>query len=417
MKFDTVIIGGGLAGLTAGISLAKKGLKTAIVSTGYSALHFSSGSMELLSYDEAHQAIDRPLEAIVSLQDPHPYGRLGAETIGTLLPEARGVLSEAGIEISGSDERPHHRLTPIGIVKPAWLMMKGYVTMEALDALAHRRVAIVNVAGFLDFFPRFIASALDRKGFKCSLHTVETDDLRTVRTSTSEMRAPNVARVLHGKTIETLARAINAAIAPSDADAVLFPAVVGYDSPEDADRLARLVEKPLYYVATVGASVPGLRAQMQLVRHFRRLGGTYLQGDSAVSAHYAGSRLEGLTTRNFSDDTIEAGSFVFAAGSFFSHGLKALPDGIVEPVLGLDVDSPSDRAEWFDKDMMAPQRYMKFGVAVDHSFRALRSGQPVDNVYVAGAALAGADSLREGSGAGIAMLTALNAAHNIIKNR
>ena len=49
MKFNTVIIGGGLCGLTCGIALQKAGRSTAIISTGQNALHFFSGSFESLT--------------------------------------------------------------------------------------------------------------------------------------------------------------------------------------------------------------------------------------------------------------------------------------------------------------------------------------------------------------------------------
>ena len=73
MKFDTVIIGGGLSGLACGIRLQKKGVKCAIISAGQSALHFSSGSFELLNRLPDGTAVENPVEAVAKLEASHPY--------------------------------------------------------------------------------------------------------------------------------------------------------------------------------------------------------------------------------------------------------------------------------------------------------------------------------------------------------
>ena len=67
--------------MACGIRLAEAGRSCAIVSQGQSALHFSSGSFDLLGRLPDGQAVTDPLAGIAALEesDPqHPYALIGA---------------------------------------------------------------------------------------------------------------------------------------------------------------------------------------------------------------------------------------------------------------------------------------------------------------------------------------------------
>ena len=100
MKFDTVIIGGGLSGLMCGIKLSEKGKKCAIVSSGQSALHFFSGSFDLLNATPEENIVLHPLDSIsrlVKLNPRHPYSKIGPDLCASLAKEAYSFLEKVTV--------------------------------------------------------------------------------------------------------------------------------------------------------------------------------------------------------------------------------------------------------------------------------------------------------------------------------
>ena len=164
MRSDSIIIGGGLSGLTAAIVLAEAGQKVTVVSAGQSSLHFGSGSFGLLGYNIEGQEVSNPLEAISSLSENHPYNKVGAENISVLAKEAKALLNRSGISTTGSEKANHYRLSPIGLAMPAWLSLEDMETLTSANELKDKKVTLVNVVGFLDLPHHYALDNLTKAG-------------------------------------------------------------------------------------------------------------------------------------------------------------------------------------------------------------------------------------------------------------
>lgn len=419
MRFDTVIIGGGLAGLMCGISLSKQGERCAIISLGHSALHFSSGSLELLGTLPDGRAVASPADALETLRQiapEHPYSRFSRERFLALAAEGATLMQEAGVDLYGTAEQNHYRLTPVGAMKPAWLTFEGYVHSPSAEALPWKSVALFNAEGFLDFYTQFLKDEMQRMGTKCTTHTFNFAELEQIRENPTEMRSANIARIFDTReTLDKLTSIIVGKI--GDAEAVLLPAVLGVDCKDGVEYLKRKLNREVAVVATLPPSVPGLQVQTLLRRYFQELGGVYMLGDTAVGYKSEGDRITAIYTRNHGDIPFLASNYVLTSGSFFSGGLEASNERISEPLFGVDVEYAANRGEWYDRDLFKRQAYESFGVKTDDTWHAVRQGRVVENLYVAGATLSGFNAVKEGCGAGVAILTALDVATQIISKQ
>ena len=329
MRFDTVIIGGGLAGLTAGISLQEAGQKVAIVSAGQNAMHFFSGSFEEAA----------PVRERVS-----------------------ALFAAAGVRTNAIDGL---QLMPMGKFQPVSLTLED-VTVFPEEHIAEKAL-IVNFTGFHDFYCTFLAETLEKAGTACRIRFVRLPEMEHLRTSPSEMRSVNIARVLD----EYWEKAVSdIRILLGDEDLIILPQVFGLKDASVLDKIR-----------------------------------TALPARVAFAALHEGV-VSSITTRNLDTARLFADHFILASGGYFSKGLVATPTQVFEPLFGLDIDFPEERKDWYDADFFAQQPFMDFGVKTDASLRAVKDGEPMKNLFCIGSVLGGTRKEDYGTAAGLAIRTA-----------
>lgn len=416
MKFDNIIIGGGLAGLLAGIKLQEAGQKCAIISTGQSAMHFWSGAFDVLNRLPDGTEVQEPFEAMKSLPETHPYSVIGAEKMLGYLREAAQVLETVGCK-TVIPENLHNivRMSSMGSAKPCFMAMDSLLTTDQQSGSFCKKALVAGLDGFLDFNTEFIAMGIEENGGRCRRITIKLNALKELRKSPTEMRATNISKVLSRNTIKELVSQIREKY--DGEDLIVLPAIFKFADSADALQLGKVMDTKVRFVATMPPSVPGIEVQKGLTELFKKLGGTLFKGDTVTSGKFSGGRLESVRTANISDVDIKADNFILASGSFFSNGLKADRFSAFEPVFNLDITSLPERTQWFDsEDFFGKQDYMGFGVSLTHGqgFKASREGKTVENLYAAGSVLGGFNPLYEGCGGGVTIGSALAIADTIL---
>ncbi len=370
MRYDTVIIGGGLAGLVAGLSLQQSGRSTAIVSMEQNALPFFSGSFESLT--EAPERLS-------------------------------SLLAGAGIRLH---YHPGVRLMPLGTFRKATL------SLEDVSLLAEPRFAekalILNVPGYIDFFTAFLAEGLERQGIQCRVSTLDLPVM--AEDGLAELSSVHLARILDSKW-EWVVRQVRLLL--QDEDAVILPQIFGLEDPSIPERIRQGIPARVVFVGTQPPSVPGIRTQLLLKRRFGELGGTYLGEEEVVDARVENGIVRSVHTRGPGGNVLEAAHFILASGSFFSKGLRSNPFRVFEPVFGLDVDASEDRNAWYNDDFASDQPYMQYGVRTDAALHPLVEGRPLQNLFAIGSVLGGTRP-EFGSGAGLAVRSAFAAVDEIL---
>ena len=160
---DVLVVGTGLAGLTAAVRLAQSGARVRVLAKGVGATHLGGGTIDVLGY--APERVDRPGEALAAFaaaHPAHPYARVGAQRVAAALDWFKAVVAGSSLApyaYTGSLDENHLLPTAIGVPKPSALVP---ITMAGGDLRTVTEVLAVGFRGLKDYHPALLADGLRR---------------------------------------------------------------------------------------------------------------------------------------------------------------------------------------------------------------------------------------------------------------
>ncbi|MHA6523344.1 glycerol-3-phosphate dehydrogenase subunit GlpB [Tessaracoccus sp. G1721] len=407
---DVVVIGAGLAGLTAALRLARAGKSVTLATKGPGGLQLSQGTVDILGYTP--ERVTAPLDAVAAVPEGHPYASIGADATAAALT---WLAAELGPDLLvGNPATNFHLPTAVGAIRPTALAQPS---MIAGDAVGGKTYAVVGVRQLKDFSAELIAGNLARStapdGGALAAHAAWID--LPARKGEADPTPLTYARAMDDQSFAAaFAKAVSAVA--GKADVVALPAVLGHKRRDVWRQVAEALGRDVCEIPLPPPSVPGLRLYDALLALARAVGVRFVQGSRITGFTPGADGVASVTLAAAGGPRhLKAGAFVFAPGGFESGALDVDSHGaITEPVFGLPLTA-TDAEPLIPSVYWGPHALFEVGVRTDDG------GRPVDaagavvhpNLYVAGGIIAGAERWREKSGDGIAVATAVRAADHI----
>jgi glycerol-3-phosphate dehydrogenase subunit B len=415
VTYDTIVIGAGVAGLTAALRLADEGKRVLVTAKGVGSTHLAPATIDVLGFDPAPVA--RPAEALpafTAANPEHPYARLQPGLIAASVEWFKERLPAIGYQ--GGLEENFLLPTAVGAVKPSALVPE---TMAAGDLRGGGHCVFVGL-GLKDFYPAYLAENLAQARLDGHAVSARAIEVSLPLAGGPDRSSAGFARLLEEASVrDALVRELTGKLEWDER--VGFPAVLGLGRAGEVWReLEARLARPVFEVATLPPSLSGIRLYNAMSSALREAGGRMHVGEPVVGAETSGGRVEAVITQPTArPTTYRADSFVLATGGFASGGLQVDSYGEAsESVFGLPlVDTPPPGGPRFLPDYFAEHPLNRVGVAVDDRLRPKSAdGRPVyQNLHASGATVAGASPWREASGNGLSLATGYAAAAAILE--
>jgi glycerol-3-phosphate dehydrogenase subunit B len=445
-EYDVLIIGGGMAGIVAGITAAESGASVLVVRKGEGATTMSSGAIDIAGYmigGTAHFL--SPAEGLVAyseLYPLHPYSSLDAssseeqskaesvvEAVRESVEWISHLLQNSSSEFVGTLDRTILALTLFGTRKPTCLLQRTMYT-DRLDN-EDETLLFAGIKGLQYFSPSSAAKTMmdavisKGEGPRKIIHSYL--ECRPFQKNYN-ISPIELARYL--ETEEGLSQFTDQLVSQAKSTSpslIALPPILGIKHPAKIRaHLEAATDAEVFELLAVPPSVPGYRLERSLEIGLERCGGKLLLGHEAsrfIMDERHISRVTCRSPRRAYD--IHPKSVVLATGKLIGGGIDGSERGMLETVFGLPVLNSSRMPvsgrrphSLTEVISVQPEGHELFecGIGFDEQLRPIEAsgGIYADNLFAAGSVLSGYNYPAEKSGLGVALATGRAAGMNAV---
>jgi glycerol-3-phosphate dehydrogenase subunit B len=425
VRADLVVIGGGLAALTAARSLQQSGRQVTLVWPGLTSMYFCFPSLDVLGYrdGQASDPVEEPLSALPGLikdRPDHPYARAGLPAIQQAVRLLLAFLRDSGMVWEGSLSRNLVLPTALGVPKPTCI---APASMTHGDLRRLDPIALCGFDGYQDFTPELAAGNLSRlwPGGREPVHSV-----RVALPGVDQGRlftSIDLARWMQGERFRKevagrLRQAVRAAAGDEPSLRIGVPAVLGLDQAEATYAAFEAeVERPVFEIPTIPPSVAAMRVFDRLRRQLQSTGVELISGVPVHRAELEGTRCSRVWLKSpGAERPLEARAFVLALEDRVDGAVRAGPLLDRDPFFGAVLARYREPRERAAESLLEAQPFNSVGFEVTSRLQPARAdGAPLaDNVFVAGGLMRGYDPTVTKSRGGQSIATAFRAAQEAL---
>ena len=406
-KTDIVVVGSGIAGMTAALTAAQSGKKVTLLTHGVGSLAISSGSIDVLGYVDG-KAVADPFAAMADLPATHPYRLVGEANVRASLDWLKALCGKAGMTLQAG-EGNHQLVTVMGTQKPSYLTPLSFCA-EALEGVL--RAAVISVEDMKDVHPGLIIDQLQRYPAFAKKEFVGAHRPNPIHHAHRNVTPLDIARYV--ETPEGL-QWLKDSLAPYAKlyPVLLLPPILGMKHSQKIwEQLCASLNVKLVEMVSIPPGVAGLRLREVMKKALNEAGVYFVENTEVVRAEVEQGACKALTTvATGGENRWEADSFVIATGGLLSGGIATAPGKAWETIFNLPLDMPENTEDWSSPNIFGNSLFARMGVKVNADLKPVDAEGNVilNNVRFAGRTVGGYDFAAEKSGHGVALATGYHA--------